>query len=101
MSVLRMKYRPFAEARDYVRRLGLKSEDEWRNYLNSGNKPPDIPAGPSRTYKKQWKGMGDWLDTGRIADQYREFRPFEEAREFVHGLRLESEDEWREYLKEV
>ena len=22
---------------------------------------------PNRTYKKEWKGMGDWLGTGNIA----------------------------------
>jgi superfamily II DNA or RNA helicase len=61
MSNLRMKFRPFTEARDYVRRLGLKSEGQWREYLKSGKKPHDISAKPSRTYKKQWKDWMDWL----------------------------------------
>ena len=43
--------------------------------------------------------MGDWLGTGRIADHEREFRPFEEAREFVHSLGLQREADWREYCK--
>jgi len=94
-----MKFRPFAEAKDYVHSLGLRSEKEWRKYCKSGKKPQDIPQKPYRTYKKEWKGMGDWLGTGRIADQKRKFKPFEEAREFVHSLKLHNEDEWRRYCK--
>jgi hypothetical protein len=43
--------------------------------------------------------LGDWLGTGRIADHERKFRPFAEAREFVHSLKLPNEDRWRKYCK--
>ena len=59
----------------------------------------DIPQKPIRTYEKEWKGMGDWLGTGRIADQERKFRPFKEAREFVHSLKLHSEDGMEKVLQ--
>jgi hypothetical protein len=29
----------------------------------------DIPANPVRIYEKEWISWGDWLGTGRIADQ--------------------------------
>ena len=32
----------------------------------SGNKHPEIPFHPERTYKKQWKGFGDWLGTEQL-----------------------------------
>src|SRR6266566_7382467 len=35
----RDQYRPFRNARAFVRRLGLKSEPEWREYSKSGKKP--------------------------------------------------------------
>ena len=63
------KFRPFAEAREFVHSLKLPNENQWRKYCKSGKKPADIPSTPSITYKKEWKGMGDWLGTGRIADQ--------------------------------
>ena len=41
------------------------------------------------TYKnKGWIGMGDWLGTGTIANQQKEYRSFEDAREFVHSLKF-------------
>jgi hypothetical protein len=89
-------YRPFKDARAFVRRLGLKSGDEWRDYCNSGKKPADIPNTPNNVYAKaDWAGMGDWLGTGFVARHLRQYRPFKEARTFVHNLSLKSKDEWR------
>jgi len=55
-------YRPFEEARTFVRSLGLKSQAEWTAWAKSDDKPDDVPADPPETYKgKGWVGMGDWL----------------------------------------
>jgi hypothetical protein len=43
--------------------------------------------------------MGDWLGTGSIAARLREYRPFEEAKAFVHTLNLKNSDEWDKYCK--
>ena len=94
------EYRPFEEARDFVHKLKLKSGEEWKDYCKSGHKPDDIPAAPNRTYKQDgWKGMGDWIGTGSIASSLREYRPFEEARDFVHKLKLKGSKEWFDYCK--
>jgi superfamily II DNA or RNA helicase len=94
------QYRPFNKARAFVQSLGLKSEREWRDYCKSGNKPADIPAGPTRTYaKKGWAGMGDWLGTGVVASRSLQFRSFVEARAFARGLGLKSRAEWLNYCR--
>jgi hypothetical protein len=65
------RLRPFEKARSFVRRLGLKSSGQWREYCE-GNLPPDIPANPNLTYaSKGWVGMGDWLGTGRTYQKHR------------------------------
>jgi hypothetical protein len=90
----------FEEARDFVHKLKLKSGEEWKDYCKFGQKPDDIPAAPDSTYKQDgWKDWGDWLGTGNVATQLREYKPFEEAREFVHKLKLKGVKEWREYCK--
>jgi superfamily II DNA/RNA helicase len=90
----------FEEAREFVHKLNLKSREEWIDYCKSGQKPDDIPTNPNRTYKQDgWKGMGDWIGSGSIANFLREYRPFEEAREFVHKLKLKSGKEWKDYCK--
>ena len=80
-------WRSFAEARKFVHSLKLKSGSEWYKYTKSGKKPNDIPIGPRSAYKdKGWISMGDWLGTGRIADQYKVYRDFEKVKEFVQKL---------------
>jgi superfamily II DNA or RNA helicase len=94
------QHRPFKKARTFVHGLGLKSQTAWRDYCLSGKKPPDIPANPNSVYPEAgWTGWGDWLGTGRIADQLREYRSFTKARLFVRRLKLKSETEWRDYCK--
>ena len=94
-----MKFRPFAEAREFVHKLGLKNQSEWHKYCKSGNKPEDIPAYPDAVYKQYWKGYGDWLGTNYVAHQNRKYRSFKEAREFVHSLGLKNSKQWQEYVK--
>ena len=92
--------RSFEEARAFVRRLGLKSNREWRDYLRSGKTLPDIPSNPDKTYHNDgWAGWGDWLGTGAIAARLRQYRSFEEARKFARGLSLKTGGEWRDYAR--
>jgi hypothetical protein len=62
-------YRPFCEARAFSRKLGLRSETEWRAFRSGqlaekGILPDDIPRNPDGTYRaKGWAGWSDWLGT--------------------------------------
>ncbi|MFN4914393.1 MAG: DEAD/DEAH box helicase family protein [Sphingomonadales bacterium] len=91
---------PFSQAREFVRQLNLKSEKYWRLYCKSGKKPIDVPSNPSYVYKNEgWISMGDFLGTGRIADNLKVYRPFKEARLFASSLQLKSSSEWRKFCK--
>jgi hypothetical protein len=93
-------YRPFSEAREFARNLKFNSRKEWWKFVKSGTLPNDIPANPNQTYKdKGWDGMGDWLGTGYVASQMREYRSFKEAREFARSLNLKSQKEWFKFTK--
>ena len=55
---------------------------------------------PNVVYREAgWSGYGDWLGSGRVANVDKEFRPFHEARQYVHGLRLKSYVAWLEYCR--
>lgn len=103
VSNSRKKYRPFQEARAFVRKLKLTSNAEWNSFAKGrlpkvGLRPLDIPSNPHRTYADSgWKGLGDWLGTGKLATHLREYRPFRAARAFVRKLRLKNQTEWRAY----
>jgi hypothetical protein len=94
------EYRDFKKARKFVRALSLKSRNEWAKYCKSGKKPNDIPGDPGRIYKdKGYKSVGDWLGTGRVADQYKVFLSYSDAKKFVHALGLKNQAAWNEYRK--
>ena len=94
------EWRSFEEARDYVRGLGLKSKEEWWEWIKSGQRPSDIPSNPDRVYKgKGWLSWGDFLGYDEGHDAGADWRSFEEARDFVRSLKLKSKKEWHEWSK--
>jgi len=94
------KYRPFKDSRSFVRKQGLKNVvKDWNSYCNSGRLPNDIPRNPQNVYKKEWTSWGDFLGTGRIADQKKQFLPFSDARKIARKLELKNNTDWRKFSK--
>ena len=91
-----MVFRPFTEARDFVRSLKLKNNTEWKEYCKSGNKPDDIPANPNGTFKKDFKGIPDWLGNGNTR-----MIPvtYEECRKFAQKNNITKSKEWENFSK--
>jgi superfamily II DNA or RNA helicase len=96
----KLSWRPFEEAREFVRALGLKSTNEWKDYCTGrlrgkGEKPFDIPSLPNSVYANYgWIGYWDWLGTGHRRGFW---RPFMEARIFARSLNLKNWKEWLSY----
>ena len=91
---------PYKEARNFARTLKLKNWEEWRQYSIDKKIPDNIPANPHHVYKdKGWVSMGEWLDTGRIANQFKSFTNYKNASKFAASLNLKSKSEWRTFLK--
>ena len=88
---------PFEEAREYVRKLGLKKQKNWLEYCASGKKPLNIPSAPFASYKMEWKGYPDWLGIKRIKGG--KAREYGEAREYVRKLGLSNKAEWIKFTK--
>ena len=99
------KFLSYKEARTLTCSLGLKSKVEWRSYRKSEltkkrSHLKRIPANPEATYAgKGWKSWGEWLGKGTTRHNCKVFRPFKNARKFIHSLKLTSELEWRFYCK--
>jgi hypothetical protein len=56
---------PFAVARAYAQKLKLRSDREWKEWSKSGQRPPNIPSNPSKTYRDDgWISYPDWLGYG-------------------------------------
>lgn len=101
----RVPWRPFEDAKTFVKALGLLSETQWRLYI-SGEMPQlpplprDIPKAPWVAYKDSgWKSSGDFLGTNLIAPRYKKYRSYDEASDFAKSLNLARKDDWFLYLK--
>jgi hypothetical protein len=87
-------------ARAFARNLDLNSANAWRLYCKSGRRPSDIPTCPNTQYANDgWTSWADWLGTTTIATNQREYRSFNDARNFVRSLGLKSANDWRAYTK--
>lgn len=90
----------FNDAREFVQKLNLKSSTDWINYVKTGKKPENIPSTPQKVYKnKGWISFGDWLGTNTVSVNKRNFREFNDARNFVHELFFKNIDAWKKYTK--
>jgi hypothetical protein len=59
---LNIGFLPFVKARTYIRRLGFKNGNDYREWLAGGNRPQFIPSAPHHVYKHTgWLGLKDYL----------------------------------------
>ena len=94
----RFKWLNYSQAEIFVHSLKLNSGRDWRDYIKSAVYTSTIPKAPWAAYRNNgWVSMGQWLGTGRVADQLKEYWPFEKAKKYVHQLNLKSINEWQKY----
>ena len=94
---------PPDEAKAFVRRIGIKTQWEYREWI-AGRlrrpglpvRPKNIPANPDQTYSGVWKGWNEFLGTPKPRNIGRRWRPFEPAREYVRSQKLAN---YNEYMK--
>ena len=49
-------WRPFREARAFMRTQGLRNYREWNAWYKTDARPSDIPTTPEKTYSEAWGG---------------------------------------------
>ena len=96
---LGFSFLPFAEARTYMRKLGLKNRDEYWAWLRSGKRPKTIPYSPEKVYKHiGWKDLGDWLGTGNTGRQKKKRMSYQQAKTYMQVLGIKTQNDffaWR------
>lgn len=88
------KYKPFEEAREYVRGLSLKSQMEYAKWSNSNQRNYGVPGNPRKIYLNDgWLGWGDFLGT-KIGFTGK-YKSKEEVIDYIVSLGVKSNKEWR------
>ena len=87
-----------AEAKEIVRRKGIKSTREFRKRRNEDQELLQIPSNPSETYKEEgWISWPDFLGTNRVTKATR--LSLAEAKEIVRQKGIKSIVEFEERRK--
>ena len=117
------RFYSYEEAKQVVRKLGIKTYREWCAYaspfhiefgpnnqiIRKGAKKkeemrdPRLPSDPANFYKRRgkWKGWGDFLGTGAVANSQKKYLSYEDARALVHSLKISSIEEYKNFVKEL
>jgi superfamily II DNA or RNA helicase len=96
-GIERLIYFDFIEARDYVHGLNLGTKKDWKTYVKSTNFNSKLPRDPERFYGSAFHSWADWL--GVKPGWKKAWRPYEDAKKFIHSLKLKNEADWRKYIK--
>lgn len=93
---------PFEWLKAFVQQMGIQSRSEYwaaRDYFKWEDWVPKVP---NRVYKDEWKGWNDFLNTTNTFDSRsldpRYYRDYWSAVRYMHGLKLQSIEEWKKYL---
>jgi len=97
--VAQLGRRPWEQAREWARSLGLKSRTEWSELIIVDKIPVDIPLAPDQTYRKEWTSWSDFLDTINIAYTKRKRWTYQQHLEFIQKQKLKSTDEYKLFCK--
>ena len=91
----RKQMRSYEECKKFVRSLEIKTETQWREWCRNNERPIDVPYSFKPAYPNEWVSMGEFLGTGFVADKYKTWRPFEDARTIVQKLGFKNMDEYK------
>ena len=93
-------YRNYSKAKIFAQTLNITSQAKWDKFAKSDKKPEDIPSNPEEVYKKtrEWISWGDFLGTGFIAYENREYLSFtvakKEARLLAKKYGIKNKRDW-------
>jgi hypothetical protein len=94
------QFMSYIEAKKFVSKLKLKSQNDWRAFCKSNNRPDNLPTNPQKTYVNSgWISYGEFLGTGSIAPGKQVYLDFKSAKKLAQKLRLRNRTEWEKYCK--
>jgi len=83
---------PYTEARNFVRTLKLKTQNEYNKYSKSKNRPFNIPSNPQKIYLgKGWVGWPDYLGTAWMS--------YKECKNFIRSFKIRFSSDFKKWYK--
>ncbi len=96
-NLSKFQWMPFEEAREFVRTLGLKRQEEYTEMWKNRRLPNDVPGNPRGVYKNSgFVSMPDFLGYDSL---FQDWKNWDETIQIIHPLKLKSASEFRNYIK--
>lgn len=95
---------PFEEAREFVRKLNLNSNQDWKDYCNGKlkdlpKKPNSIPTDLYTSYKNEgFVNLCDFLGS-KDNSRNKTFAPLSDVKKLFIKFNIKSQKEWKEFCK--
>jgi len=92
-------YKTYNQAKEIIKKYNLKSQNDHKIFASKNKKffnQNKIPTFPGGYYgkRKSWISWGDYLGTGKVADQYKNFYSYEKAKKFIKPFNLKNTKDW-------
>ena len=89
----------YNEVKLYAQQQEIKSYNQWMEFCKLKKLRDDIPSQPHIYFKNEWKNWGEFLGTGIISTRLKEFKSYEEAKEYAQSLKLTGQRAWFKLAK--
>jgi superfamily II DNA or RNA helicase len=89
----------YQDAKNYAKSLNLSSQKEWAKHWRESDTSDNLPSSPHVIYKEEFEGWGEFLGTGNLPPPIRKMKSYEDAKKFVHKLKLKNTREYIEAYK--
>ena len=90
---------PFEEAKALMRKKGITTRKQFRQWSKEGNRPDNFPSEPNIVYKDSgWKGYRDFLGSRRTRSKI--WMPFEEAKALMRAEGIETQKQFFQWSRE-
>jgi hypothetical protein len=92
-----VNYLTYNEGKEFLSKYNLKTAKDYQTLIK--NNDFNLPLKPNRFYKNRgWVSWGDFLGTGKIANQLREFYTYTEFKRKVKELKLNTFTEFKKFI---
>ena len=95
-----VKFFPLRHAKKILKKIKVKSANDYRRRKKEKKLSPRFPYKPEIIYQnKGWNSWGDFLGTGRIADQYKIFLSYKQAKKYLSKYNFKKVNDYKTFKK--
>lgn len=89
----------YEEAKEFVKPLNIKSQNEWIEWCKTGKRPHTIPTNPWHVYSEY--SAGDFFNTNTIAPQYmhKYYITYKELKKFIRKNNIKTQSNWVDFCR--